>query len=288
MFALIAAVTIAAVLVVPDLWERYGDRVFSSRCTVTVGADSASLTAEQANNAALITAVSMERGMPARAATIGIATAIQESSLRNIDYGDRDSVGLFQQRTSQGWGEIEEIMDPYYSANKFYDGLAKVTDWQDLEVTVAAQEVQRSGFPDAYADHEGEARLWASALTGNGGRVDCDLGQAELTTARDFSERVDLDFGADAYNVEVLDVNADHTVLGLRASEDGNSVPADQAARSMREWAVSVASVEQVIASSAEGDGWVRGEGLVEVLPEEGTPAAGYDGAVVALRTASN
>ncbi|WP_430867513.1 hypothetical protein [Demequina aurantiaca] len=285
---LIGVVTVAAVLVGPDLWERYGDRVFSSKCTVDVGGDTATLTAEQTNNAALITAVSMERGLPARAATIGVATAIQESSLRNIDYGDRDSVGLFQQRPSQGWGEVEEILDPYYSANKFYDGLVKVSGWQDLPVTEAAQAVQISGFPNAYADHEGEARLWASALTGNGGRVNCDLGDAAASTARDFIDRVDLDYGPGAYTVDVLDVNTDSTVLGLRGGTGDGAVSASQAAQSMREWAVAVASVESVIESSVDGEGWVRGEGLTSVTVPEGSPAAGYEGAVVTIRTASN
>lgn len=281
-----AAVTVAAVVVGPDLWERYGDRVFSSQCTVTVGEKAANLTAEQSNNAALIAAVAVERGLPARAASIGIATAIQESSLRNIDYGDRDSVGLFQQRPSQGWGEVEEILDPYYSINKFYDGLVKVSGWQDLPVTEAAQEVQRSGFPEAYADHEGEARLWASALTGNGGRVTCDLGGADLTTARAFIERVDLDYGAGAYAVDVLDVNGDNTVLGLRARDGEGAVPPAQAARSMREWAVAVASVGSVVEAAVDGTGWVRGEGLADGLVPGDSPD--YYGAVITIRTATN
>ncbi|WP_061963904.1 hypothetical protein [Demequina aurantiaca] len=285
--ALIAAVTVTAVIVGPDLWHRYGDRVFSSRCSVTVGDETASLTAEQTDNAALIAAVSVERGLPARAATIGIATAIQESSLRNIDYGDRDSVGLFQQRPSQGWGEVEEILDPYYSANKFYDGLIKVSGWQDMAVTVAAQAVQRSGFPDAYADHEAEARLWASALTGNGGRVNCDIGDAEPTTARAFIERVDLDFGPGAYAVEVLDVNSDTTVLGLSPGDGESAQTPLLSAQSMREWAVAVSSVQSIIESSYDGKGWLREEGLVDDAPAEDSPAADFDGAIVTIRTAS-
>lgn len=122
---------------------------------------------EQAENAALIAAIAQQRGMPARAVTIALATAYQESKIHNIDYGDRDSVGLFQQRPSQGWGTVEQIMDPVYSTNAFYDGLEKIGDYRSMEVTVAAQEVQRSAYPDAYADHEADARVIASALTGN-------------------------------------------------------------------------------------------------------------------------
>ncbi|WP_179500086.1 hypothetical protein [Streptomyces sp. WZ.A104] len=120
----------------------------------------------QAANAATISAVGTTRGMPERAVTIALATALQESTLRNIDYGDRDSVGLFQQRPSQGWGTVEQIMDPVYSAGKFYEHLAEVPGYSRLPLTVAAQRVQRSGFPQAYAKHEPDAALLAAALTG--------------------------------------------------------------------------------------------------------------------------
>ena len=139
----------------------------SDECTVEVDGHRVDLTVEQAENAALITAISVRRGLPARAASIALATAYQESDLTNLESGDRDSLGLFQQRPSQGWGTPEEILDPVYSTNAFYDALAEVDGYESLEITVAAQEVQRSGFPDAYADHEADARALASALTGN-------------------------------------------------------------------------------------------------------------------------
>ncbi|MGC3001562.1 hypothetical protein ACPF8X_25125, partial [Streptomyces sp. G35A] len=123
-------------------------------------------TPEQAVNAATITAVGTARDLPERAVTIALATALQESALRNIDYGDRDSLGLFQQRPSQGWGTPQEIMDPAYAAARFYEHLVKVPGYTRLPLTVAAQRVQRSGFPQAYAKHEPDATLLAAALTG--------------------------------------------------------------------------------------------------------------------------
>ncbi|MCW8097596.1 heavy metal transporter [Streptomyces tauricus] len=139
------------------------------KCTV-VSADgdgtSYEFTAEQAVNAATITAVGTNRGMPERAVTIALATALQESALRNLGHGDRDSLGLFQQRPSQGWGTEQEILDPAYAAGEFYEHLDKVPDYADLPLTVAAQRVQRSGFPEAYAKHEPDATLLAAALTG--------------------------------------------------------------------------------------------------------------------------
>ena len=136
------------------------------RCTATVGGHDVVLDVEQAENAALITALSVRRGMPARAASIALATAYQESDLYNVEFGDRDSLGLFQQRPSQGWGSADQVLDPVYSTTAFYDALAQVEGYESMEITDAAQEVQRSGYPEAYADHEQDARALASALTG--------------------------------------------------------------------------------------------------------------------------
>ncbi|GHF68858.1 hypothetical protein GCM10010218_57890 [Streptomyces mashuensis] len=136
------------------------------RCTVRANGESYSLSPEQAVNAATISAVGSSRGVPERAVTIALATAMQESGLRNIHHGDRDSQGLFQQRPSQGWGTAAQITDPVYAAGEFYEHLMQVRGWSRLPLTRAAQEVQRSGFPQAYAKHEPDASLLASALTG--------------------------------------------------------------------------------------------------------------------------
>jgi hypothetical protein len=144
-----------------------GPLLTRAECTAEVDGHLVRLSPEQAENAALIVAISVQRGMPARAASIALATAYQESKILNIDYGDRDSLGLFQQRPSQGWGSPEQVRDPYYATNAFYDALDKIGDYTTLPITVAAQEVQRSAYPDAYADHELDARTLASALTGN-------------------------------------------------------------------------------------------------------------------------
>ncbi|WP_130796840.1 hypothetical protein [Streptomyces otsuchiensis] len=135
----------------------------------------------QAANAATIVAVGSVRELPERATVIAVATAMQESSLFNIDYGDRDSLGLFQQRPSMGWGTEAEIMDPVYSSGEFYDILVQVPDYLELPLTVAAQEVQRSAFPDEYAKHEPEATLLAAALTGReAAAISCTPGSSEL------------------------------------------------------------------------------------------------------------
>lgn len=96
------------------------------QCEVTAAGSTFQWAPDQASNAAAITAIAIKRDLPPRAATIAIATAMQESKVRNITYGDRDSLGLFQQRPSQGWGTPEQILNPEYSTNKFYDALVKV------------------------------------------------------------------------------------------------------------------------------------------------------------------
>ena len=115
-------------------------------------------TDEQLKNAATIVGVGRSMGATDRDLIIGLMTAMQESTLRNINFGDRDSVGLFQQRTSQGWGSIEQIMDPKYSSKKFFEGLLGIKGRGDMNLSQAAQAVQRSAFPDAYAKWEDEAR----------------------------------------------------------------------------------------------------------------------------------
>ena len=123
-------------------------------------------TAQQIANATTIYQVSVTLGLPMYAAQIAIATALQESSLYNLNYGDRDSLGLFQQRPSQGWGTPAQIMDPVYASTKFYDALVKVPNWQAIPLTQAAQAVQRSAFPDAYAQHSFQAGYLVSSVSG--------------------------------------------------------------------------------------------------------------------------
>ncbi len=124
------------------------------------------LTVEQAENGATIAGVGARLGMPDHAVTVAIATALQESGLHNLSYGDRDSIGLFQQRPSQGWGTVAQISDPVYAATAFYQRLRQQRNWTTLEVTDAAQLVQRSAAPQAYAQWEPQARAIAAALTG--------------------------------------------------------------------------------------------------------------------------
>jgi hypothetical protein len=135
------------------------------QCTVPAPpAVPAGVTDEQVANARVIAQVGYDRGLPDRAVVVSLATSLQESELININYGDRDSLGLFQQRPSQGWGAPDQVQDPAYAAGQFYDRLVQVPGWDSGRLTDVAQAVQRSGFPEAYQQWEGLATGIAAAV----------------------------------------------------------------------------------------------------------------------------
>ncbi len=120
-----------------------------------------SLSGEQSDNVRAIVKATKKAGLDERAAVIAVGTSLQESKLENLghlgDRNDHDSQGLFQQRPSSGWGSPEQITDPEYSTTAFLKGLRQVDGWHDLPLTVAAQKVQVSAYPDAYAQWEDQA-----------------------------------------------------------------------------------------------------------------------------------
>ncbi|MEU1808404.1 C40 family peptidase [Micromonospora aurantiaca (nom. illeg.)] len=175
---LLVVVIAAAAGAVVALFGGGGGGASGCRAPVTApGAAPAGLTGEQSANVAVIVAVGHRLDMPPRGWVIAIATALQESNLVNLGHlggaNDHDSLGLFQQRPSQGWGTPEQIMQPDYAATKFYQRLNQVPRWETLPLTDAAQAVQRSAFPDAYAKHEARA---AEIVAGYTGGVVCDGG----------------------------------------------------------------------------------------------------------------
>ncbi|MBT8226124.1 MAG: hypothetical protein HKP61_22075 [Dactylosporangium sp.] len=142
--------------------------------------DEVTLVPSRMANAATIAAVGLRRGLPRRAMVVALATALQESKLDNLSGGDRDSIGLFQQRPSQGWGTSEQVGDPRYAAAAFYTALLRVSDWQTMRVTDAAQAVQRSAHPELYEKWAPTAEVLVSALAGDAsGAVACTLPAAQ-------------------------------------------------------------------------------------------------------------
>lgn len=162
--AVVAALVVGAVVIWSGVTKT--PLPIADRCEATAGGRTTTITPEQARNAAIIAGVSIKRGLEPRAASIALATTYQESGIRNLDYGDADSLGLFQQRPSMGWGTTDQVMDPWYASTAFYKAMVKVKNWDSKDIGDVAQAVQRSGFPDAYDKHVNNARTLASSLTG--------------------------------------------------------------------------------------------------------------------------
>jgi hypothetical protein len=221
------------------------------RCMAVVGPETFELAPDQAANAALISGIAVQRGLPARAASIALATSIQESKLRNIGHGDNagpDSRGLFQQRPSQGWGTEDQVMDPVYATNRFFEELEQVPDYESMPITEAAQKVQRSAYPEAYADHEGEGKAFASALTGHSpAALNCVLKTAEGTgKAASVQEQLELAYPE------------------LQTSVQGNQLQVsvdDTTGWAVAQWAVASAKELKIDAVAFAGLSWQRGAG---------------------------
>ncbi|MDJ0355638.1 hypothetical protein [Paenarthrobacter sp. PH39-S1] len=246
------SIGVAIVLVVAaGLWAvsffKPGARALSVGCTASTGAGSYSLAPDQTGNASLITAISVRRGLPARAASIGLAVALQESKLRNITHGDLDSLGLFQQRPSQDWGTAEEILDPVYATNAFFNVLITVNGYETLPITQAAQQVQRSAYPEAYAQREPQGKAFASALSGlSPAALNCTLNPA--TGKGD--------------QVSVLD-ELDRAYGAVPASGGAGSVTISAAGTvgwGYAQWAVANADSLNITEVAFDGRTWIRTE----------------------------
>jgi hypothetical protein len=225
-------------------------------CTATVAGNTARISADQATYATLIAAGSIKHDLPARAATIAIATALQESNLDNLDHGHADSVGLFQQRPSMGWGTSAQLQDPYYATDRFYTALAKIPGYTTMSITEAAQRVQVSAYGDAYAQHETRSRILASALTGETPaaftckRVD----DGGTWTTADVATHLTKAFGLTA------------TPVGNRVTVKVTSAPSAATSASAARWAVAAWAIgntgqAKITSVSTSGRSWTRDEG---------------------------
>jgi hypothetical protein len=175
----------------------------SPSCLVTTASGRLHLDLAQAANAATIAAVGKRLGLVDHAVTVALVASLQESKLRNLASGDLDSVGLFQQRPSQGWGTPAELVQPDYAAAAFYRALVRVPGWETLPVGDAAQEVQRSAAPEAYGPWEVQGRTLADALTGETpGAFACRFElPASATAATPLDTAVTTELGAPALGV---------------------------------------------------------------------------------------
>ncbi len=278
---LLAAAVTAGLLI----WRNaFADR---AECTVpglTVEASSSptvELTVAQLHHASTINAVGLERAIPERGRIIAVATAYQESSLRNREDGDRDSVGLFQQRPSQGWGTKDQILDPVYASGKFYDALIEVEGWQDMSLTRAAQAVQQSAYPDAYAKWEPQATTLVRALSGAtplaltcqaGGHRPTALTPDRPAPAGTEDATPQLTAALAAADAELGGITVqDVTDEGRTATVDVaiTNLPADASGRVLAAWAVAHATGMNITDVAVEQQTWTDHDW------ESGTDAVG-------------
>jgi hypothetical protein len=194
----ILLVVIAAALAGYFLIGHGNPILTGSGCQAGTGKAAISLDTEQAAIAATIAGVADQRAMPARAVVVAYAAAMQESKMHNLNYGDLDSVGIFQQRPSEGWGPATKLMDPVYATTRFFEALATVPGYTHKPVYTAAQAVQRSADGYAYLQYQPVATRLAADFTGHSAHaVWCwsdgrDPGRADLAAAR---QALDHTFG---------------------------------------------------------------------------------------------
>ena len=184
-------VVLSVCLVVGLLAIKFASKAIRppTQCLAGPSGQPVELTVSQAGIAAIIAGVASHRGMPTRAVAIAYATALQESKLANLNYGTLDSVGVFQQRPSEGWGTAQQIEHPVYATSRFFAALAQVPRYRRLPIYQAAQDVQRSADGSAYEQYAGVGTVLARAFTGTQAHaVWCSYGSpvgwARLTAAR--------------------------------------------------------------------------------------------------------
>jgi hypothetical protein len=218
-------IVFALVMVVGGLevWHRHSDKLprqpGASTCVIEAGGE-VSLEPDQTANAATITAVGLRRGMPERAILVALATSLQESQLHNLAGGDRDSIGLFQQRPSQGWGSPSEIRDPRYAAGKFYDALKRVRGWQTMRVTEAAQAVQRSAHPELYEQWVPDATVLTKALIGAASKaVACTVTEEPATRGEAAALALHAGLQKDWGNLSEIDAAASISGVAITAAD---------------------------------------------------------------------
>jgi hypothetical protein len=225
-------------------------------CSLVADEGRVHLSAEQAANAATIAAVGIRDGLDERAVAVAITTAMQESELVNVAYGHDDSLGLFQQRPSMGWGTEEEVQDPVHASYKFYEKLQRTDGWRDMTLAEAAQAVQVSAYPDLYQQWETDATVIAAVLAGGqASGLTCVSGNADeiATDAAALAEAY-----AHQWGTEVSEVDGSTVVIGTDDSVAGWNRAAWAVARA---WDHGIATVEyDGMVWNAGDDAWAEPE----------------------------
>ncbi len=250
--------------------------LLNNGCQATVYGQDVQLDAEQAAVATTIAGVGYRREVPKAAVTVAYATALQESKMRNVSYGDRDSVGIFQQRPSEGWGTRSQLQDPVYAANKFFAALVKVPGYLRMPVYRAAQAVQHSADGTAYGQYEQVAGMLSTAFTGSAARaVWCWYTPYKHSTAALASagNQLTRTFGPLAEAGTALDPSGELAGTSGRAAMTVR-VPATQTGWAVATWSVAHAKTYGIRQVRYAGYQWQASSGEHGWKRRVGTPAS--------------
>jgi hypothetical protein len=242
-------------------YERYVVQLLTvPGCSAGTGPNAVALDFGQAADASIIAGVAAREHLPARALTVAYATAFQESKLENLTYGDRDSVGIFQQRPSEGWGTATQLEDPAYAAQAFFGALVQVPDYTTIPVYQAAQDVQKSADGDAYEQYTQTGELLAADYTATPHAVTCWYNPATEAANQGISADLNLTgtldgltdtFGQPGDKAIVMRVTRSAGSLALSAASANGWIVAN--------WLVSNASSYGITRISYAGYQWTAG-----------------------------
>jgi hypothetical protein len=240
------------------LYERYVVQLLTvPGCQAGSGPDAVALDFGQAADAGIVAGVAAREHLPARALAIAYATAFQESKLENLTYGDRDSVGIFQQRPSEGWGSTTQLEDPAYASRAFFGALVQVPNYTTIPVYEAAQAVQKSAGGYAYEQYTQTGELLAADYTSTPHAVTCWYNPATEAANQGVSPDLDLTgalkgladaFGQPGENAVVTRITRSTDSLALSAASTNGWVVAN--------WLVSNASSYGITRVSYAGYQW--------------------------------
>jgi hypothetical protein len=245
-------------------------------CQAGTGTNAIPLDFGQASDAAIIAGVAVREHLPRQALTIAYATALQEAKLENPDYGDLDSVGIFQQRPSQGWGTQAQLEDPAYAAAAFFGALVQVPNWASLPVYQAAQDVQRSADGSAYQQYAGTGATLAADYTAAPHAVTCwydpgtqaaNLGVSSKLNLKNAVKSLDDAFGTPGAGQAV------ETVATARTGNSGSFGVTAGSGWPVANWLVANAGDYGITQVGYDGYQWTAGLTETSWQQDPGAPA---------------
>jgi hypothetical protein len=230
-------------------------------CQAGSGDNAIPLDFGQAADAATIAGVAVREHLPSRALTIAYATAFQESKLENLSYGDRDSVGIFQQRPSQGWGSAAQLQDPAYAARAFFGALVQVPNYVTIPVYQAAQQVQKSADGHAYDQYAGTGALLAADYTAAPHAVTCWYNPATQAADQGVSTKLNLAGAVKGLEDSFGKPGHGQVVTGITRASSGEALTVSAATGgwAVANWLVANASSYGITQVSYAGYRWTAG-----------------------------